>query len=465
MSTPSTPDLPEVPPHLEPPTEAQERALIERLAKLRTGLTMWVPFFGHLLLKLDPIVAKPQHNVSTAAVSRDRKLFLNYHFCNSMTDSHLLFVLCHEVMHLAFAYFERAENRKAIVFHPTMGPVSLWNVAHDFSCNMIVNDMAKGRSQVTMPEGALHDEKYRNFSAEEIYDLLLDQAEKNGQMQSQGQGGEGQKGQKGQKGQGNPLDGINENTWGIDDCREDLGGGQNSDGSDATEGTRNQSAASKAELDQFWKIAIVEAAQVNENSPNRGNLPASLQKLIDEILNPKIAWRDILSRWVGENGRRADFTWRRPSRRSDSIGEMLPSLQRHGVDDIVVLWDTSGSMGGREAEIMSEVIGICEDMNLTLRVLCCDTRVASDNYDVTDPQDVQWAGGGGSCFLPAFQLLDEEGYQGVLIAFTDGYITVPETKPPNIREVLWVLWEGKDVDPTGGRWGEAIVVDNEGNVR
>jgi len=489
------------------PTPQEERALIDRLAALRTGLTMWAPFFGHLLLKLDPVIAGPNHFVQTAAVTRDRKLYLNHAFCGQLSDSEFLFVLCHEVMHLAFLCFPRGESRKAIVAQmcncgacgglgkviiagqEAQGaqtcpmcqgqgvvpkPISLWNIAHDYAINDIIvqmttNNQGQQTVAVKMPQGGLWDTKFRDESAEEIYNTLLTQAEKNPvSMPGQGQPGQGkpQPGQgKPQPGQGSQLPQIPSDAWGIDDMRKDLGGPGSGDGQEGEDpGTEGLSDSEQNELDEYWKVAIVEAAQIHERR-SKGSLPASLRKLIEEIVDPKIAWRDVLSRWVGENGRRADYTYRRPSRRSESIGEYMPSMQRYGVDDIVVLWDTSGSMGGREVEIMSEVIGICEDLSLTLRVICCDTRVASDNHEVEFPEDVNWAGGGGSDFNPAFALLHEEHYEGVLIAFTDGYINVPSVKPQNIREVLWVIWEGRDIDPTGGRWGEVILVDEAGNVK
>jgi predicted metal-dependent peptidase len=489
------------------PTPAEKRALVDRVAALRTGLTMWAPFFGHLLLKMDPVVAGPNHHVKTAAVTRDRRLYLNHTFCSQLSDAELLFVMCHEVMHLAYLCFPRGESRKAIVAQllscgacgakgkvivqgqeakgpqvcpacqgqgVTPKPVSLWNIAHDFAINDIIDQMSSSARQqivsIKMPKGGLLDPKYRDWSAEDIYDALLTEAEKNGSMSMPGQGqpqqGQGQGQGQGQQGQG--LSQVPQDAWGVEDIRSDLGGEGAGDGDEDGEdpGTQGMSEAEQNELDEYWKVALVEAAQVHEQR-GKGSLPANLRKLIEEITDPKVPWADVLSRWVGENGRRADFSFRRPSRRSESVlgtNGALPSMQRHGVDDIVVLWDTSGSMGGRETEIMSEVIGICEDLNLKLRVICCDTRVASDNHDVEYAEDVNWAGGGGSNFIPAFDLLHKERYEGVLIAFTDGWIDVPSTKPPNIREVLWVLWEGRDVDPTRGRWGEVITVDKEGNV-
>jgi predicted metal-dependent peptidase len=63
-------------------------------------------------------------------------------------------------------------------------------------------------------------------------------------------------------------------------------------------------------------------------------------------------------------------------------------------------------------------------------------------------------------FHPAFERLDDEQYDGVVVSFTDGYIDVPATKPHNIKAVLWVIG-AHDTDPTGGKWGEVLNMNDE----
>jgi predicted metal-dependent peptidase len=240
------------------------------------------------------------------------------------------------------------------------------------------------------------------------------------------------------------------------DLRDDL-----SDSQDGQKAAKGDTGAQKR-LENDWKVNVVAAAQVQEREKGKGTLPGGIQKMVDELTDPIIDWKDELSRWIGENGRRQDYTYRRPARRSESVGEYMPSLQKFGVADIVILWDTSGSMNGRETEILSEVNGICEDLGIALRVICCDTQVHSDVSDIEDALEVipHIKGGGGSNFCPAFAMLDDEQYEGVVVSFTDGYIDVPATKPHNIKGVLWVIGE-HDVDPTGGKWGEVLHMNDE----
>jgi predicted metal-dependent peptidase len=68
-------------------------------------------------------------------------------------------------------------------------------------------------------------------------------------------------------------------------------------------------------------------------------------------------------------------------------------------------------------------------------------------------------GGGGSDFCPAFDRLQEEGNDSVVLAFTDGYIDVPKTQPPSLKGVLWVLTE---TSTRPAPWGLAIKLTANG---
>jgi predicted metal-dependent peptidase len=394
-----------------------------------------------LALKLRIIVDK---TVPTAAISPDAKMFVNPRFAAKLSDAELSGLICHEVMHPAYMCFERRGDRD----------LKLWNIAHDYVINWIITEMcgkntnsgkASDFATVQLPPGGCLSDEYVTrdahnhpdgyLSAEEIYLKLLEEGG--------GSGGEGES-------EGGDEDGENEAIG--SDLRPDLAD------------DKNPSAIEKKRREDFWKVAVVEAAQVNAQSKNRGNMPGNLLKMINDIVEPKVDWPVVLGRWVGENGKRSDYTYRRPSRRSASAGAILPSLKKHGVADVVVLWDTSGSMTGRETEILGEVIGICNDLNMTLRVVCCDYGVSSDTDGVESFEDIkdQVKGGGGSDFSPAFELFNEEGWDGVVVAFTDGMIGVPAECPESIRGVLWVMNEGEQ--PPTRAWGDTLFIGPDGKV-
>jgi Uncharacterized protein conserved in bacteria len=114
-------------------------------------------------------------------------------------------------------------------------------------------------------------------------------------------------------------------------------------------------------------------------------------------------------------------------------------------------------MDGREGQIVSEMLGICEDLGLELRVICCDCEVQSDRI-VSSVSDLVYQGGGGSDFRPAFALLEEQAFDGVIVAFTDGDIPVPQHPPVHAAGVLWGIW---DVDSAPAAWGGVVRIDSD----
>jgi len=412
--------------------------VLHRVSQMRTKLLGRLPFFGRLALKLRPRVGQEGDGVDTAAVGMDGTLVVNAEFVKGLTDPQLCFVLTHEVLHPAMLYFDRMQGRIP----------KLWNMAHDYAINLIIKQMAD--TNIELLPGVLCDDKYSDWSAEEVYDDLL----KDAVMVTFAQGGGvPQSSNGGMPGKGN----------GNDPTKDPLNGDGRTDIADSADGKKAEGGdkAARNRLDTDWKISIVAAAQAHE-SKGRGTLPGSLRRLIDDITDPKVDWREQLSRWVGEHGRLQDYTYGRPSRRSESVGQYLPSLKKYGFAPVTVMVDTSGSIGQKMLkEGLSEIHGVCEDLGIGVRAMVIDAAVHAD-VEVQNVEELadHLAGGGGSDFRPAFDKLQEEGYDGVVIAFTDGDICVPSTKPENLRAVLWCIYEGCH-SPTE-QYGETVRIPREG---
>lgn len=467
-------------PHIEKrrgvPTDAQIHECKKRVSRARTVVSSFCRFFGHLILKTTPIIAMPEHGVDTAAVAPDGTTYYNPFFVAELSDAELAGLVIHETLHPALLCWKRQGNRHAIVEGPNGAQYTLWNVAHDLSFNPEIVELASkclSNGKIALPKCAALEDRFKGKAAEQIYSILLEEAKKNKKKGQGGKGGKsspwGEKGKgKGGKG-GKAVDGYLDisgtrgkaNELG-DDLRPDLA--KTEVGKKAAKGDK----LAQQKMDNDWRISVVAAAIAHEKKHGRGHLPLGFQKLVYALQESKVDWQDILSQWIGEKGVNLDFTMRRPGRRSESCGVYMASYQKYGIDDVVVLWDTSGSMNGREKAIMSEVQAICEDLGLVLRIICIDSRIHSDTHDVEDAVDMigQIKGGGGSCFKQAFDLLDEEQYEGVVVAFTDGHIGVPESKPHLIKDVLWCLEPSTkkhswgDQDPTHGSWGTVLVMED-----
>lgn len=429
----------------------KEEELLDRIGRARTKLMARLPFFGHLSLKLRPRLCRPDDQIQTAGVGPDGTLVFNEAFVAGLSDPELCFVLAHEVMHPALLYWDRMQGRQH----------DLWNIAHDYAINLIIQQMVD--PSLKLLDDIRLDQKYKDLSAEEIYDdLLKDTVLVNIVQGGKPQGGKGG-GKGGQKQPGGGRPGDSHKPGDKHDIFNDPLFGDAKEGlNDTEQGKRAQRGdkGAKTTQDNDWKISIVSAAQKHEADKGRGSMPLGLTRLIDELVNPKISWLERLSRWVGEHGKRCDYTYQRPSRRSESVGQYMPSMKKYGFTDVTVLMDTSGSISmDMLKQGVSEVQGVCEDLGISVRCMVVDAAVHHD-VKVEDAWELlaNLSGGGGSDFNPAFDLLVEEGYEGVVLAFTDGDIAVPADKPEQIKAVMWCIYEGCR---NPAKWGELIEIPRD----
>jgi predicted metal-dependent peptidase len=172
-----------------------------------------------------------------------------------------------------------------------------------------------------------------------------------------------------------------------------------------------------------------------------GKLPGCAERLLGDILAPKVDWRDTLRRFVTERAK-ADYSWSRPNRRYMAQGIILPGLHSWQMGAIAVAVDTSGSIDAEQlAEFAAELLGIQEDAKpASMVALYCDAAVHRvDEFTPFDPFELRSAGGGGgSDFRPVFNAIAERGESpACLVYLTDGFGTFPDSPPD--YPVLWVM--------------------------
>lgn len=405
--------------------------ILYEFSKARVRLLTRAPFFGFLAMQMRPRLARPEDNCPTAGIAPDGTVVLNEKFCENLTDKEMAGLVAHEVMHPALHFWMRKRTRNHLLF----------NIAHDLSFNQIIVEMAK--NEITLPKGCLLDEKFDGMGAEEIYEYL-------------------QRGDAGTPGV-TKVKTLNDKTITIDVNKPDGGGEGDQYGDcrgDLSESEKGQKAqrgdvSAQKELEGEWKLNLAGAAQ--EVEKRQGKLPASLKRYLDEILHPKLTWDEILERWVGENGQPDDYGYSRPSRRSESVGTYLPSICGGGKTDVTILVDTSGSIPqDRLKRVLGETQGICEALGVEVRAMVVDAALHED-LSIEEAQELaqRLTGGGGSDFNPAFAKLFEDGFEGAVIAFTDGMISVPDEQPVNLKGVLWITDEN---ERPPCQWGDHVQV-------
>jgi predicted metal-dependent peptidase len=188
-----------------------------------------------------------------------------------------------------------------------------------------------------------------------------------------------------------------------------------------------------------------------------GNLPADIERAMQELLEPVLPWKNILKRFMTEKCN-DDFSWKRGNRRFIAQGLYLPSrTSDDAMGAMVVTIDTSGSIGEKElTEFGSEIAEIHKEVKpKELIVIYCDARVNHvDRFGPEDELHFKLHGGGGTDFRPPFEWLEENQIQPRAFAYlTDGYGPFPEQEPdfPNI----WCI-NNHDVTPP---YGEHIILE------
>ncbi|HSK09119.1 MAG TPA: hypothetical protein VK911_06060, partial [Vicinamibacterales bacterium] len=128
-----------------------DRALLDRLER---GLRMVTVPFPHLGGLVAAARVRLDERVPTIAVFPSGRLSANPEFVRRLTDSELVFVLAHEMLHLALRTHDRARGSDRLEF----------NYAHDY----IINDILRAALGMPVPANGLDMPGARERSAEEI---------------------------------------------------------------------------------------------------------------------------------------------------------------------------------------------------------------------------------------------------------------------------------------------------------
>jgi len=366
----------------------------DRIVIARVGLLLRHPFFGNMATRLRILAADDW--LGTAAVD-GRNLYYNTQFFNAMNNKEIEFVVAHEILHMVFDHLGRRGDRVPM----------LYNISADYIVNnTLVRD---GIGIIPSIVQCYQDFKYEGWTSEDVYDELFKQAKKNGEEYV--------------KQLGEMLD---------EHLDMDGEGDQDGDAGGETKDSNGHGVSiskpkyTKEEIKQI-KDEIKEATINAAQSAGAGNVPGAVQRMIKELTEPKMNWREILRQQI-QSIIRSDYTFSRPSRKGQMSGAILPSMDFQDTIDIAVCIDMSGSIGNTQAEdFLGEVKGIMDEyQDYNIKIWCFDTAVYNEQDFSSDGgdnlTDYEIMGGGGTDFMANWTYMKEKDYvPKKLIMFTDGY--------------------------------------------
>ena len=367
--------------------------VLDRIIVARVGLLMRHPFFGNMATRLRVMAADDW--LPTAAVD-GRNLYFNTQFFNAMSNKEIEFVIAHEILHCVFDHLTRRENRNPM----------LYNIAADYIVNnLLVRDKIGTKPSIV---DCFQDFKYDGWTSEEVYDELFKTAEKNGEEFL--------------KQLGEMLDEHLDMDGDGDDSDKD-GEGKDSNGNSISKKKPKFSKEEIRKIKDEIKEGMMQAAQ----AAGAGNTPSEIQRMIKELTEPKMNWRELLRQQI-QSTIKNDFTFSRLSRKGWHTGAILPGMNFEETIDVAIGIDMSGSIGNDQArDFLSEVKGIMEEYkDYNIKLWCFDTEVYNEqNFSAEggdDLLDYEIFGGGGTDFMTNWTYMKDNDIQPKkFIMFTDGY--------------------------------------------
>ena len=358
--------------------------IVEKLTTARVGLLLKAPFFGNMATRMRLIDAS---DWCPTAATNGRDFMYNKKFIEKLSVKKLEFLFGHEICHCVFDHFGRVGSRDR----------QLANIAQDFAVNQILVDERIGEKITEVK--ICYDPKYRGMAWEEIYDDLYEKAEKI------------------------PMDQLLKQLGDLLDEHIKEGDGQGGEGDKEGKGRPGMTKEEAQRIKDEIKEAMIQSAA----AAGAGKTPAGIMRMIKDMTEPKINWRDLVRQEI-QSIVRNDYSFSRPNRKSWHSGAVLPGLKEATTIDVAIAIDMSGSIGTEDASVfLSEVKGIMDQYeDFKVNLWCFDTEIynhqeiSHDNSE--ELLDYEPQGGGGTDFEVNFQFMQDNGIQPKkFIMFTDGY--------------------------------------------
>tara|TARA_A100001201_G_C4096447_1_gene203979 strand:+ start:3374 stop:4555 length:1182 start_codon:yes stop_codon:yes gene_type:complete len=351
----------------------------DRITRAKIQLQRQSPFFAHLVMNLKITESK---EIPTMAVDCKGHLIYNEEFVGTLTDEEIKGVLAHETMHVALLHLTRLGKKEMMI----------WNVATDICINnMIVAEgfhLPKGGlipqyNEIKLPieGGEVVVKDINKKTANEVYEQLMkDLPEKDAE----------------------DLSGFDEHQYGDD---------------------MNMTEEERDALEKEWKGKLVDAATA---AKARGKLPGGMERMIDELLNPKLNWKALLYQFITRDIV-YNYTMAKPGRRSYGSGVYMPTTLKENLN-IAVTIDTSGSISNEEyQDFISEVSGIASAFGqVNMELVFWDTKVRATHKITSSNKkellEIKPAGGGGTEIGCLYDYYQGKQAPQLMVHLTDGYV-------------------------------------------
>ncbi len=439
------------------------------MEKLRKRLLVRYPFFGSITAGARFI--ENEDILSSATDGRD--IFYNPGYLASLSDEGKLFVLAHEVCHIAFDHVFRSAGKDP----------DLWDLATDAVVNAYLES-----DGLPLTEGAVDMPEALDYDAESFYLLLAgdlsgekDDTDPSGSeapetkkdaLFQKSQGGSRSKGEasqeknreKGGQMQGNSA-GKDKRGAGHDSHelweealkkRQEQGSMPSSEESQDPVSEAVDRCSALGEKEAFKENEIERRKQLEElrnslasssGGYGSGDGEEPRRRFSVGRARPFFEWRRLLHEAVKYN---VDWSFENAEIEEGVVNARLEEIPWPETE---VVLDTSGSV---DEVLLKSFLRECKNILMlsSLRVGCFDTKFYGFNEirDESDIDALEFPGGGGTDFNAAIGAFTNRVENKII--FTDGRARMPG-KP---CDALWIVFGNYRIDPPGGK---VLYVDEE----
>lgn len=388
----------------------------QAILKARIALVLKQPFFGNLAMRLKLVNAD---SWLTTAATDGRHFYYNSDFILKLPTNQMMFLFCHELLHCAYDHINRGIGKHR----------DIANIAMDYVVNADCIKYNLGAKITVVP--VLHDRKYDEWNFEQVYDDLIKNATKINIEDL--------------------LDQLLDDH--LDADKDGKGGGGEGEDKKDGKGRPVLSQEERQKIKDEFKEAMLAAAQ----SAGAGNVPGNVKRMINELTQPKINWRELITQQI-QSTVKNDYTWTVPNKKHFSNGFVLPNMRKDQAIDVCVAIDTSGSISNEQLNnFFGEINGIMQSYDdYKIKVWCFDTQVHNpQEYTTADGDDLvnyEPKGFGGTDFEVNWNWMKHEDVSPkLLIVFTDGE-PFGSWGDENYCDTVWIIHNkyNKTIEPPFG---------------
>lgn len=435
------------------------------IVSLKRKMLVKYPFFGNVITNVN---FKENENIETAGTD-GKIIYYNPQFLNRLNEEEQVFILAHEVCHIAFNHILRSEGKDP----------ETWNIATD----AVINQFLK-RDGLPMVEGGVDMEEAIYYDAEQLYDKLM--KEKQSQNQSQSEQSKNYQNSSNQQTSSQTSSGKQDQQTSSSQQSS-----PKSSQKDSSENGKEQDSTSKQDVGHdthsLWQEAVKkhqeEQTQTDKKEPDQvekqqqqfqtlgekeafdknkeekkkaledlkkslakqaiaGNTTNESIRVIEDIGNSKpiLDWRYVLREAIKYN---VDWSYRNATLED---GVVCANLEKIPIPETEIVLDTSGSIN---ETLLKNFLRECKNIlqHSRLKVGCFDTKFYGF-HEIRREEDIEkipFQGGGGTNFNAAVGAFTKRVENKII--FTDGQASMPNQP----IDAIWIVFGDKKINPIGGK--------------